>query len=248
MNRTARGLLRILGIGRPAPRTRLGRVLRRFERPFVALTLAYAALHAFPQVLFAHSIRERGITLYSSRPIPPAAAERLGKARDLIDRCELAAPGRTERIFLCNSPWLYRFFAPLSGGAFAVSAPLTDNVFVAAADLDADVACSLAAEYRTRAFTGLVAHEATHGLIRRRLGLWRASRLPLWLVEGYCDYVAGGGSFPEAEGRRLDVAGETHPSPAFRYFQYRMRVTRLLEQEHRTFDDLARIGGSVDRR
>ncbi|WP_165073032.1 hypothetical protein [Paludisphaera rhizosphaerae] len=217
-------------------------MLQRVRRLSVLIALAYAFLHVYPQMLFAHSISERGVTLYSTRPIPASAAERLAKARDLIDRSELSAPGRRERIFLCNSPWLYRLFAPLSGGAFAVSIVLTDNVFVASADIDADVAYSRAPEYNSRAFSGLIAHEATHGLIRRRLGLWRSLRLPNWIVEGYCDYVAGGGSFPEEEGNRILAAGETHPSHSFRYFRYRKKVAQLIEDQGLTFDALAEQG------
>lgn len=248
MGRPLGFLLGSLGVGRPSPRTRLGRALRWIRRLGAVLALAYACLHVYPQILFAHSVSERGITLYSTRPIPASAAARLAKARDRIDRSELAVPGRRERVFLCNSPWLYRLFAPLSGGAFAVSVTLTDHVFVAAADVDADVAYSRAVDYGSRSFSGLVAHEATHGLIRRRLGLWRASRLPTWVVEGYCDYVAGGGSFPEEEGLRLLAAGRSHPAPSFRYFMDRKKVARLIEDQGLTFNALAEQRGGADGR
>ncbi|QEH37312.1 hypothetical protein OJF2_59020 [Aquisphaera giovannonii] len=210
------------------------------------LLLAYAALHAFPQVLFAYSVSERGITLYSSRPIAARAADRLARARDLIDRSELAVPGRSERVFLCNSPWLYRLFAPLSGGAFAVSMPATGHIFVAMADVDADLAYSQAAVYNRRTFSGLVAHEATHNLIRRRLGLWRASRLPSWVVEGYCDHVAGDGSFPEERGLRLIAAGESSPELSFRYFEHRRRVAKLIDEQGLSFEMLARWAAEHD--
>lgn len=246
--RPPRRPLLVSGIDCPSPKSRSRRILRIVAWSALSLAPAYAVLHAFPQVLFAHSISERGITLYSVRPIPAGAAEQLAKARNLIDRCELSVPGRRERIFLCGSPRLFRLFAPLSGGSFAVSMPLTDHIFVAAADLGADVAYSRARVYNSRSFSGLVAHEVCHGLVRRRVGLWRASRLSTWIAEGYCDYVAGGGSFPEEEGRRLLAAGVTHPAPAFRYFLYRRDVARLLEEEGLTFDDLTRlVGRPVDR-
>jgi hypothetical protein len=161
----------------------------------------------------------------------------------LIDRSELSVPGRREWIFLSNSPWLFRLFAPLAGGSYAVSVPLTDHVFVAPADLVADMAYSRAKEFNSRSLSGLVAHEVSHGLVLRRLGLWRTSRLPTWIVEGYCDYVAGGGSFPEDEGLQLIEAGGTHPAPAFRCFMYRREVIRLIEEEGLTLDDLGRLGG-----
>lgn len=142
-------------------------MLRRVRRLSVLLALAYAFLHVYPQMLFAHSISERGVTLDSTRPIPANAAERLAKA---------------------------------------------------------------------------------HGLIRRRLGLWRSLRTPNWIVEGYCDYVAGGGSFPEEEGDRILAAGETDPSHSFRYFRYCKRGTQLIEDQGLSFDALAEQGGGADDR
>jgi len=80
-----------------------------------------------------------------------------------------------------------------------------------------------------------MAHEITHGLIRHRLGVIRGILLPDWLDEGYADYVARESSFPEPEGLRRMAAGERHPSPAYRYFEYRQMVRYLLEVKHLSF-------------
>ena len=48
---------------------------------------------------------------------------------DLVGRSELAVPGRTEHVFICNNPWLYRLFYPVSREEIAVAIPWTKNIF-----------------------------------------------------------------------------------------------------------------------
>jgi len=205
-------------ICRPKPKTRLGKFLRRIERALVALLLLYAGLQAFPQVLFAHSVSAQGITIYSRDPLPREATVRIAEIAALVARSEIAVPGRREKIFVCNSPWLFRLFCPRTTGAFGAAVSFTDHVFVAQADLTTNLARRDAPGYNVRAFSPLVAHEITHGLIRKRLGTIPAFRLPDWVAEGYCEYVAGEGSFPDNEGLRVLTAGQSHPSSAFRYY------------------------------
>ena len=237
MNKPVSILLRCLGLNRPPPKTRLGRYLRCSERILTVLAVLYAGLHVFPQTLFAYSVTASGITIYSRSPLPPEAAACAARAAELLKQSELAVPGRHERVFVCNSPWLFRLFHPTSR-AFAFSVPVTNNVFIAAADFSRDIATRSGTDFNTRSFSSVVAHEITHGLIRHRLGLLRGIRLPDWVDEGYCDYVARESSFPEAEGLRLFASGQSHPSMSYRYFTYRQMVRHLVEQEHLTFSQV----------
>ncbi len=114
MNKPLSLLLRIAGFNRPAPKTRFGRTLRRGERTLTVLLLLYASLHAFPQVLFAHSVTAEGITIYSRTPLPPGPAGCARRAAALVQQSELAVPGRREHIFVCDSPWLSNPQVPMS--------------------------------------------------------------------------------------------------------------------------------------
>jgi hypothetical protein len=244
MNKPLAFLRRCFGFNRPDPKTPLGCNLRRAERGFTVLALLYAGLHLFPQVLFAHSVTAEGITLYSRTPLPPEAAACVKRASALVRQSELAVPGRSERVFVCNSPLLFQFFKPRAGG-FAYSVPLTDNVFIADADLTNDVARWSAPKFNTRSLSSVMAHEITHGLIRHRLGLLRGILLPDWLDEGYADYVARESSFPEAEGLRRFAAAEFHPSSAYRYFEYRQMVRHLFDNQHLTFPQIVARAGDA---
>jgi hypothetical protein len=69
-----------------------------------------------------------GVTIYARSPFPSETSEHIAEIVKLIDRSELAVAGRTERIFVCNQPGLFRLLSPTSAGAFAYSLPVTDNV------------------------------------------------------------------------------------------------------------------------
>ena len=238
MNKATSILLRCLGLNRPQPKTRFGRTLRRSERILVVLTMLYAGLHIFPQPLFAHSVTADGITIYSPDPLPPEAASCATRTAELLKQSELALPDRPERVFVCNAPWLFRLFSPRSPQAFAISVPLTDNVFVSGADFSTDVATRSGRDFNKRSFSAVMAHEITHGLIRHRLGPLRSIRLPDWVAEGYCDYIAHESSFPEAKGLRLFATGQDQRSMSYRYFTYRQMVRYLMEHENLTFSQV----------
>lgn len=218
------------------PRTRLGRWLRRSGQMLFVLVLLYISLYTFPQILFPYSYSIQGVTLYARSPFPAETPERIVEIVKLIQRSELAVAGRSERIFICDRPWLFRLLSPMSSGAFAYSLPVTDNVFIANADLVHNVARSAVPEFNVRSFSAVAAHEITHGLIRHKIGL--LSRLPTWITEGYCDYVARESSFPEAVGLRLLAAGQQDPSGSFRYFVFRQMVSYLIEDRQLSFQQV----------
>jgi hypothetical protein len=234
MSSKIRALLTGLGVRRPAARTPAGRAYRALA----VLAAGFAALHAFPQVLFAHSMTAHGITVHTTSP-PPAEAERVvARAASLVARSPLALPGRREDVFVPDHPFVTRLFGPLSGG-FAFSVAATGKVFVASGDLARDVARMPDGKPQSRSLSSVMAHEITHGLIRKRLGIIGSLRLPKWVSEGYCEHVARESSFPESEGDRLISLGRSDPSISFQYFMYRRMVDYLIEDRAMTFDEIA---------
>lgn len=227
---------RRLGFNQPQSKTRIRRWFCRIGQMLFILVLLYISLYTFPQVLFPYSYSRQGVTIYARSPLPSEASQRITEIVNLIQHSELAVAGRSERIFICNRPWLFRLLSPMSAGAFAYSLPITDNVFVANADLVHNVTRSAAPEFNVRSFSAVAAHEITHGLIRHRIGL--LGRLPTWITEGYCDYVARESSFPEAFGLRLLATGQPHPSGSFRYFVFRQMVIYLIEERHFSFQQV----------
>jgi hypothetical protein len=231
--------VRLLGLKRPKPATRFQIYVRRCEYLIAVVGLAYLALLVYPQALFAYSVTSGNITLHSREPLPPAAIGIVAQAAAKVSASELAEPGRHEDVYICNSPGLYRLFAPTAATAFANTMPVTDNIFVANADLSNDISRSSALDHNIRSVSGVVAHEITHNLVEHRLGLYRALRLPDWIAEGYPDYVAHESSFPESVGLRLVATRGRDPSPSFDYFLYRQMVRHLIEDKHLSFAQVA---------
>jgi hypothetical protein len=67
------------------------------------------------------------------------------------------------------------------------------------------------------------------------------------VVEGYCDFVAQDGSFPEAEGLALLAAGKDDSSSSFRYFKYRQSVRYLMQNRQLSFQQLVDSANDLDR-
>ena len=243
MNKSALLLLRLLGFKRDQPKTRLGRYVRRLERTLTVVALFWFGLLVFSQVCFPYNVTHQGVTIYSRAPLPQENTTRIAETIRLVERAELAVRGRTERIFVCNNRWLFCVFSPITPRAFGFSVPVVDNVFVAEADLAQNVARSASPVYNQYPFSSVVAHEITHGLIGHRLGLWGEFRLPRWVKEGYCDYVARASSFPEAEGFKLLRTGGHDPSMSFRYFTYRQMVRHLMDDQGYSFKQVADRAG-----
>lgn len=243
MNKGALLVLRLLGFKRAQPKTRLGKYVRRFEWVLMTVALFWFGLLIFPQVLFSHNVTHQGVTIYSRAPLPPETAARIAEIMSLVERSELAVRGRTERIFICNNRWLFCVFSPLHPKAFGFSVPVVDHVIAAEADLVENVARRASPVYNQYPFSSFAAHEITHGLIGHRLGLWREIRLPRWVKEGYCDYVARASSFPEAEGYKLLRTGGHDPSTSFRYFTDRAMVRHLMDDQGYSFQQVVDRAG-----
>jgi len=87
-----------------------------------------------------------------------------------------------------------------------------------------------------RSLDGVIAHEMTHGSLRAHFGLLADGRYPGTLVEGYCDYVAGGGSLSDAQALNLIAHSQHHP--ALPYWVGRQQITMALAKPGATLDQV----------
>lgn len=174
-------------------------------------------------------------TVWSETPIAPEILVSTSDAvRARMATTPLADANERRPIFLTEGGWRWSWLAPGNVSAFALSRPLTKAVVVNRANLVGDAASGEPTADHTRTLASLLAHEFTHGLIRRRYGDVASLRFPGWKVEGYADYVAGESTLSDAEVARLEAAGKGHP--ALLYYRGRQRVAKVL----------AANGGDVD--
>jgi hypothetical protein len=189
-----------------------------------------------PQLLaFPYSAQVGGHAVYSEVPIAPRLARSIAAAnarvaQSAIGRARLA----DQPIFLTQGGWRWTWLSVPQLGAFAITRPFSETIVVNRSDQRTDTVANRAKIAGQRSLSGVLAHEMTHGLIRARFGTTADWRYPAWVREGYCDYVAGGGSLSDAEAKRLQRIGHDHP--ALVYWRGRKQVE----------NELARNGGSVD--
>jgi hypothetical protein len=207
--------------------------LRQLVLAAVALLLVSPL--AAPQLLaFPHSKQIGSHRVYSELPITPQLHAIVAKADALASRSPIAQPNPNQRIFLTEGGWRWTWLTLTSRGAFAISRRGTENIVMNRSDAALDQVTNGRTIGGKRSLSGTIAHEMTHGAIRERFGLFADTLYPAWLREGYCDYVAGGGSLTDAEAATLIASGKDHP--ALKYWIGRRRVAA----------ELQRNGGSVE--
>ena len=200
-----------------------------------ALALLLVSPVAAPQLLaFPYSGQIGAHRVYSEAPITPGLERIVASADALAARSPIAVQPADAPIFLTEGGWRWTWLTLTSRGAFAITRPVTENIVVNRHDIATDMVFNGAKFGGRRPLSGTIAHEMTHKAIRRRFGLLSDAKYPEWLREGYCDFVAGGGSLSDGEAHRLIAAGAEHP--ALEYWRGRNRVAAILQ----------RNGGSVD--
>ena len=182
---------------------------------------------AAPHLLaFPHSATIGQHRVYSEAPINPALAKIVAQADAMAAKSPLAASRKLDQpIFLTSGGWRWTWLSGNSG-AFAVSRPLVETIVVNRSNQQRDLAQNDSRIAGVRSLHGTLAHEMTHGLIRARFGPAADYKYPAELREGYCDYVAGGGSLTDAQARV--VIASHREVPALTYWRGRKKVEAAL--------------------
>jgi hypothetical protein len=203
----------------------LRRVMRRIAYVVVALlvvTRFTPAALAFPYVA-----QINGTTVRAEQPIDAAALARVVSHSDaLVAASPLDTRESGGQVYLTNGGWRWHLLALNSAGAFGISFPVTETILINNADLARDRVTNGATIAGQRTLSAVLAHERTHGLIRKRYGLLADARYPAWLREGYCDSVARESTLSDAQAEALLAKDES--VPALAYHQGRKRVEREL--------------------
>ena len=207
---------------------------RRQALYVAAALLLFSPLEA-PQLLAFPYVEQIGAhRVYSEMPIAPKLRAIVAAGDALAARSPIASSDAHQPIFLTKGGWRWTWLALTSRRAFAFSRPGSEVIVVNRSEPSSDTVFTDREVAGRRALSATIAHEMTHGAIRKHFGAAADWRYPAWLREGYCDFVAGGGSLSDAEARQLIANGSSHP--ALVYWQGRKRVEAELQRD----------GGSVD--
>ena len=189
-----------------------------------------------PQLLaFPYAATVGHHRVYSERPIDSGVTAAVAKADSLARKSPLPSVV-DQAVFLTQGGWRWRWLTQ-SGpdGPFGLSRAGVETVVMNRSDPARDEIFRESAVGGRRSLSGAIAHEMTHGAIRRHFGILADMRYPQWLREGYCDFVAGGSTLTDTEAMTLSRTNPNHPALAY------WRGSKRVEAE------LGQNGGSVDR-
>ena len=217
------------------PRSRLYRIT---NRTLVVLGIAYLCLVSFPNFLFAHSVTSGQFDVHSDRPIPESIQNVLADVKLRIAESDFYSDEQRFDIYIVEDDWRRRVLNPravkASGAYFAV----TNNIILNRCDIDSDICFNGLEKFNERPMHSVIAHECTHSMIRKKLGVVRAFFLPTWKHEGYCEYIAGNPSFGLERALRLLQDSKDHPSITFRYACWQLAVRHVLDDRGRSVDEM----------
>src|SRR5262249_41026859 len=125
--------------------------------------------------------------------------------------------------------------------SFAASLPFINNILINKSDARDDLVFLNRPEHNKRSLSGVIAHEVTHLFIREKVGTLRASLMPTWKNEGYCEYIAGDSTIPLEEGVKLWKESPNDDSK-YRYIKYHLMVKYLLENDKLSIEDVFNRG------
>ena len=203
------------------------------RRIMVAISLLgsfWGSAVAAPQLLaFPYRAQIGGTTVYSETPFAPRDMQRILARSDALTRKTGVTTPAGTRIFLTDGGLRWNMLALSSRRAFAFARPITtivsDAVVFNRADPAKDMIFNGSATGRRRKLSGVIAHERTHIIMERAIGLVRALSLPVWQREGYADFIAQESGLTAAEYARLKGSGSHHPGIA--YYEGRQRIEAM---------------------
>ena len=210
------------------------KVLRYFV---TAIFMAYLLTICFPQYLFAHEITHRNFKIYSREPFDDHIYNVLDDAEARLSRSTIYDREVSRRVFLTNSHGLYAFLSNKAYRSFANSLPFINNIIINKSDVADDLVFLNRPQHDRRSLSGVIAHEVAHLFIRKKVGVVRASLMPTWKNEGYCEYVAVDSTITYEEGVKLWKENPNDDS-RYRYFKYHQMVKYLLDTEKLSIEDV----------
>lgn len=191
-----------------------------------------------PQLLaFPHKTDTSIGTIWSEEELSPQSLAHIARQTEVrLATSPLAGPNEHRPIFITNGGWRWLWLAQTSSGAFALTRPFSKAVIVNRVDPATGIVSNGQSIGGDRKLSAVLAHEFTHGIIRREFGIVASQLFPRWKVEGYCDYVAGESSLDAEEVEQLEREGTNHP--AIPYYRGRLRVAEILAENGNSVESL----------
>ncbi len=220
---------------RAAPRRRPRRSLRRWLVRAIVALLLLSALYVLtllgPPMFFSWARDGAAIHVRSDEPIPASAARIIALAETRVRRSPLFDSARNYPVYVCNASWRWNYFSGFNARSRGFQTPLGRAVFIRPAHWDRNQLAGPDGADAPRSLDMYIAHEVTHTMVADHLGLIAARRLPVWLREGYAEYVARHDTFDYDAARAHLIAADKEFGARDPYGKYLLLVTHLLDRQ-----------------
>ena len=205
--------------------------LLRGGAALVVLSALYFATLLRPRMLFSWALGGASIHVYSDEPIPASAAAVIAHVESRIRHSTLFDAARAYPVYVCNDRWRWNYFSFFDGRSRGFQTPLGRAVFIRPARWETNQLAGPDGGDGPRSLEVYMAHEVTHMMVADHVGLMAERRLPVWLREGYAEYVARHDTFDYRATRGRLIADDAGFATRDPYWKYLLLVTHLLDQE-----------------
>jgi hypothetical protein len=199
----------------------------------IDLAVLYALALSYPQPFFHYRVQYQNLTLYSDKPLPAISTGLLKKAQTRLLKSTIYDPKTPYQIFICHDLNRFTFFANTNYRVGGMNYALFNrNTFLRNAHIAKNrlIGPSGREVPGERSLVYFIAHEVSHGITAKKIGNLAYFRLPVWIREGYADYVAKG-HFDFQTNLKQFKAGvrEMNPTQSGLYLRYHLLVAYVLD-------------------
>ena len=211
------------------------------------IALLYVGLLLYPSILFSHNYEYSNCSIYSDRVIDEKIEQLIDEANNRVSKSDLLKKNVHFKIYICNDMWRMWLFSMGSTNAGAVvHYNFTRDIIFRPVDIknnkiippDTWYFAKDTTAFLDRPLTYYIAHEMVHVLQSHftNRGDWKH---PVWLREGYADYIAKDGSFDFSKNQLMlrNNAPELDPEKGL-YRYYHLLVAYLLDKKGMKIKDI----------
>ncbi len=158
----------------------------------IVMILLDVVVLATPGLFFPEEKQYRSITVYTETPMGPEIDSIMDEVFERLDAVPIYDPEKKYNLCLCSTQDKFTFFARLTVRANRIMGfSLLGSAYVNG-DFIKELAVRTGGQpkYLTRegSIVHVAVHELMHGYITDAYGSIAARSLPVWKVEGYCEY------------------------------------------------------------
>lgn len=215
------------------------KLIRRVIDVISLLVFFYILLYLWPYPTFAHSISYKQFKVYSDNDINSELLNPvIDRAVILASKSDVYDSTITINILLPESKLKYGILSLMYFKSIGFTNPFTKNVIISLPDLSLNRACIDKYRKNYRNLDELIAHELCHIYQYKVLGYYKLVTLPIWIKEGYPEFISnpqviGGFSIINLDTMKLTKCDRD-------YIRYRQKVESVMLKQQMGFRELSK--------